>query len=151
MSTEGIKMKIDSEQNLRFKILERIRSKSDMAILRSDLADLASPRQLTRALQKLVEENVLVRLGYGIYGRLFFSRYTNNYCLDGFIVGIGREVLNKLNIAWRPSQFEEDYNNGRSKQIPVNPTTRIIGRFNRRIQYEDIQFQYEAYSKQKTA
>jgi len=141
-------MKIRFEQNLRFKILERIRSTSGMAILRSDLADLASSRQITRALQKLVEENVLIRLGYGIYGRLFFSRYTKDYCLDGFIVGIGREVLNKLNIPWRPSQFEEDYNNGRSKQIPVNPITRVMGRFNRKIQYEDIQFQYEPYSKQ---
>lgn len=141
-------MKARIEQNLRNKILERIRSISDMAILRSDLADLATPRQLSRALKQLVNENILVRLGYGIYGRLFFSRYTKDYCLEGFVVGIGREVLNKLNIPWLPSEFEEDYNNGRSKQIPVNPTTRIIGRFNRKIQYEDIQFQYQNFSKQ---
>ena len=143
-------MRVRFEQSLRYKILERIRSMSDMAILRSDLADLAPPRQLSRALQKLVDENLLVRLGYGIYGRLFFSRYTNDYCLDGFIVGIGREVLNKLNIPWLPSEFEEDYNSGRSKQIPVNPTTRVIGRFNRKIQYGDIPFQYENFSKQST-
>ena len=136
-------MKASIEQNLRNKILERIRSMSDMAILRSDLADLAPPRQLTRALQKLVKDNQLVRLGYGIYGRLFFSRYTNDYCLDGFILGIGREVLNKLNIPWLPSQFEEDYNSGRSQQVPANPITRIKGRFSRTIKYGDILFPYQ--------
>lgn len=136
-------MKARSEQILRNKILERIRSMPDMAILRSDLADLAPPRQLTRALQKLVKDNQLVRLGYGIYGRLFFSRYTNDYCLDGFILGIGREVLNKLNIPWLPSQFEEDYNSGRSQQVPANPITRIKGRFSRTIKYGDILFPYQ--------
>src|SRR5262249_3481263 len=136
-------MRVRLEQSLRYKILERIRSMSDMTIMRSDLADLASPRQLTRSLQKLVKENQLVRLGYGIYGRLFFSRYTNDYCLDGFILGVGREVLDKLQIPWLPAQCEEDYNEGRSQQVPVNPTTRIKGRFNRTIKYGDIEFRYE--------
>jgi len=136
-------MRMRFEQSLRYKILERIRSMSDMAIMRSDLADLASPRQLTYVLRKLVKDNVLVRLGYGIYGRLRFSRYINEYCLDGFILGIGREVLDKLDIAWRPSQAEEDYNNDLSQQVPVNPTTSIQGRFNRKIQYGDIQFRYQ--------
>ncbi|MBS0350226.1 MAG: hypothetical protein JSR33_03395 [Proteobacteria bacterium] len=136
-------MKAGTEQNLRNKILERIRSMSDMAILRSDLADLAPPRQLSRALKQLMNENILVRLGYGIYGRLFFSRYTNRYCLDGFILGVGREVLTKLNIPWLLAQCEEDYNNGRSQQVPVNPTTRVIGHFKRKIQYGDIQFRYQ--------
>jgi hypothetical protein len=136
-------MRIRFEQSLRYKILERIRSMSDMAIMRSDLADLASPRQLTHALQQLVKENQLVRLGYGIYGRLFLSRYTNRYCLDGFILGIGREVLDKLNIPWSPSPFEEDYNSGRSQQVPANPITLVKGRFNRTIKYGDISFPYQ--------
>ena len=42
-------MKARAEQNLRNKILERIRSMSDMTILRSDLADLATPRQLSQS------------------------------------------------------------------------------------------------------
>src|SRR5262245_8729818 len=120
-------MRIRFEQSLRYKILERIRSMSDMIIMRSALAYQDSPRKLTHALQKLVKENQLVRLGYGIYGRLFFSPYTNRYCLDGFILGVGREVLDKLQISWLPAQCEEDYNEGRSQQIPVNPTTRIKG------------------------
>ncbi len=136
-------MRVRFEQSLRYKILERIRSMSDMAILRADLADLAPPRQLSRALQKLVEDNQLVRLGYGIYGKLFFSRYTNRYCLDGFILGVGREVLNKLNIPWLPAQCEEDYNSGRSQQVPANPITRIKGRFSRTIKYGDISFPYQ--------
>lgn len=136
-------MKVLIEQNLCHKILERVRCMSGMAILRSDLVDLAPSRQLTRALQKLVDDNLLVRLGHGIYGRLIFSHYINEYCLDGFILGIGREVLSKLNIPWLPAQCEEDYNNGRSQQVPVNPTTRIKGRFNRKIQYGDIQFRYQ--------
>ena len=136
-------MKTRLEQDLRNTILERIRSMSDMTILRSDLANLATPRQLSRILKQLVDEKVLVRLGYGIYGRLFYSRYTNRYCLNGFILGVGREVLNKLNIPWLPAQCEEDYNSGRSQQVPANPTTRIIGRFNRKIQYGDIQFRYQ--------
>jgi hypothetical protein len=136
-------MKAQIEQDLRNRILERIRSLPNMAILRTDLVDLAPPRQLSRALQKLVDDNLLVRLGYGVYGRLRFSQYINDYCLDGFILGIGREVLSKLNIPWQPSQAEEDYNNNRSQQVPVNPTTRVKGRFNRKIQYGDIQFRYQ--------
>jgi len=136
-------MKARIEQNLCDRVLERIRSMPDMAIMRSDLADLAMPCQLTRVLQKLVKEKQIVRLGYGIYGKLFYSRYTKRYCLDGFILGVGREVLNKLNIPWLPSQFEEDYNSGRSQQIPVNPITRVKGRFCRKIQYGDISFPYQ--------
>jgi hypothetical protein len=93
--------------------------------------------QVLRALRELVREGQLVRLGYGVYGRARRSKLSGQPMLavaDGF-VGAARAALNKLGVAWEPTEWERAYNEGRSTQVPVNAVVRIKGRFARRLGY----------------
>ena len=63
-------MKVAYENSLECKVLNKIEGMEENAIVRQDLVDLGSPRQISRVLNKLVKLSKLVRLGYGVYGKL---------------------------------------------------------------------------------
>jgi hypothetical protein len=113
------------------------RTRADVFLPR-DFADLGGEDQVLRGLRRLVRENRLIRLGYGVYGRATVSKLSGNpilYAPDGFI-GAARQALTKLGVAWEPTAAERAYNEGRSTQIPVNPVLRLKeGRFSRRLSY----------------
>ena len=122
--------------SLQARIEARITQRSDGVFLTREFADLGGERQVLRALSKIVAAGgVLVRLGYGVYGRAFTSTLSGKpllYNRDGFI-GAAREALTKLGVAWEATAAERAYNEGRSTQIPVNPRVRIKGRFSRKL------------------
>ena len=137
-------MKVTYENSLYYKVLERIRLLPSNVILRSDLMDLAEERQISRALKKLTTNEEIIRLGYGVYGRLTRStRDPSLTYLDGGALPTVREALNRLNVDWEPSRFENDYNSGRSTQVPANPPTKIKSRFARKLSYDDWEFRVE--------
>jgi hypothetical protein len=123
-------------KTLRVRIVERIaRKKRDSVFLTREFADLSDEDQVIRALRTLVREGHLVRLGYGVYGRAIISRLSGEpllYSPDG-LAGAARQALDKLGVAWEPSESERAYNEGRSTQIPVKPVLRVKGRFSRRL------------------
>lgn len=137
-------MKVRYEDSICYKVLERIRSLPGYSILRSDLVDLASARQISRALKKLTEQKEIVKLGYGIYGKLTQSDFNPDitFLNGGFLLTV-REALSKLNIDWESSTIENDYNSGRSTQVPANPPTKINSRFSRKLTYNDRELQVE--------
>jgi len=100
-----------------------------------EFRDLGGEDQVLRVLRILVREKRLVRLGYGVYGRAVVSRLSGDpilYSQNGFL-GAARQALTKLGVAWEPSEAEENYNERRSTQIPLNPVVRVKGRFSRRL------------------
>lgn len=123
-------------KTLRARIAERIaRKKRDSVFLTREFTDLSDEDQVIRALRTLVREKQLVRLGYGVYGRAIVSRLSGEpllYSPDG-LAGAARQALDKLGVAWEPSDSERAYNEGRSTQIPVKPVLRVKGRFSRRL------------------
>jgi hypothetical protein len=125
-------------KTLRAKIEERIvRKKRDDVFLPREFADLGGEDQVLRALRGLVHDGRLVRLGYGVYGRAVLSRLSGQPMLQspsGFI-GVARQALDKLGVAWEPTESERAYNERRSTQIPVNPVVRVKGRFRRHLRY----------------
>ena len=131
-------MKLAYEDSFTYKVLQRVESIRDNAILRQDLADLGSPRQISRALKTLVKLKKLVRLGYGVYGKLAENR--GERYLKGGLLFTAREILDKLGVSWELSQSEKDYNTGRSTQVPVSPCTIIKSNFTRRIRYKNMEF-----------
>ena len=56
------------------------------------------------------------------------------YSPNGFS-GAARQALDKLGVAWEPTESERAYNEGRSTQVPVNPVVRVKGRFRRQLRY----------------
>ena len=125
-------------KTLRTKIEERMaRKKGDAVFLPREFADLGGEDQVLRALRRMTEDGRLVRLGYGVYGRAVKSRLSGQpmlYSADGFS-GAARQALDKLGVAWEPTEAERAYNEGRSTQLPVNPVVRVKGRFRRHLRY----------------
>jgi hypothetical protein len=125
-------------KTLRDKIEERMaRRKADAVFLPREFADLGGEDQVLRALRRMTEDGRLIRLGYGVYGRAVKSRLSGEpmlYSAGGFS-GAARQALDKLGVAWEPTEAERAYNDRRSTQVPVNPVVRVKGRFRRHLRY----------------
>lgn len=123
-------------KTLRGKIEARIARKSgEDVFLPREFRDLGGEDQVLRVLRALVQDNRLVRLGYGVYGRAVVSNLSGNpvlFAQNGF-PGAARQALTKLGVTWEPTEAERAYNEGRSTQVPVNPVVRVKGRFSRRL------------------
>jgi hypothetical protein len=61
---------------LEARVMRSIARRRGVVILRSELADLGSPAQLSRVLAALVESGKLVRVGRGIYAKTRINRFT---------------------------------------------------------------------------
>lgn len=123
-------------KSLRTRIEERIaRKRKDSVFLTREFGDLGGERQVLRALSDLVHDKKLVRLGYGVYGRAITSRLSGEALLyhPTGLRGAAREALDKLGVAWEPTDAERAYNERRSTQVPVNPVLKVKGRFSRRL------------------
>lgn len=136
-------MKVQFEKSITFKVLKRIQRLSGDVILRSDIANIADPRQISRALNRLIEGGYLAKLGYGVYAKLARSKITQSTYLKEGVLPTMRAALNRLNIRWEASQEEQDYQAGRSTQIPANPTTKLKDRLRRQLRYRDMELRRE--------
>ena len=132
-------------KTLQDKIEARIARKRDDVFLSREFMDLGGEDQVLRALRNLVRGSQLIKLGYGAYGRAMISRLSGDpilYNQNGFI-GAARQVLDKLGVAWEPTEAERAYNEGRSTQIPVNPVVKVNGRFSRQLRYNNAELVLE--------
>jgi hypothetical protein len=136
---KDLTMKVSYKKSITFRILKRIERLSGDVVLRSDVANLAAPRQISRALNRLVQSGHLAKLGYGVYAKLARSEIAKATYLKEGVLPTMRAALNRLNIRWEPSEEELDYQAGRSTQIPVNPTTKLKDRFRRQLRYRDME------------
>ena len=132
-------MRASYRKSIEYKVLRKIDRLNSEVILRSDIANLAEPRQISRALNSLVENGRLVKLGYGVYAKLTRSNIANTTYLKEGVLPTMRTALDRLNIEWEPSPEEQDYQAGRSTQIPANPITKIKTRFRRQIRYRNME------------
>ncbi len=125
-------------RTLRDRMARRVAKKKCEVFLPEDFADLGGRRQVQRALRQLVDAGVLVRLGWGLYGRAEVNALTGEPMLaaPGGFIGAAREALDRLGVQWEVSQDEIELREGRSTQISVRPATRILSRFSRRVTYK---------------
>jgi hypothetical protein len=123
-------------KTLKQKIKTRIdRTKKADVFVPRDFSDLSGEDQVLRALRSLIADGALLRLGYGVYVRATRSRITGRPMIssaNGFH-SAALQALNKLGVPWEQSDSMRAYNEGRSTQIPVNPTVKVKARFNRRL------------------
>ncbi len=132
-------MKVIYEQSITYKVLMRIEALSSIVVLRSDIADLAEPRQISRALKQLVEQGRLVKLGYGVYAKVTRPKLLKSSYLEKGFLPVMREALDKLNVKWELSEEEKAYQEGKSTQVPANPITKLKTRFRRRLKYRGME------------
>lgn len=131
-------MKVAYADSLKCKILQRIECLPYTVVLRSDLKDLSDYRQITSILNQLIQEEKIVRIGYGIYAKLKWSeRFQESYLENGF-GSVIREALTRLHVKWKPSKAFEDYNAGKTTQVPANAVFRIESGFRRKLFFDNI-------------
>jgi len=127
--------KLYYKKSLKFKVLDRIRQMSGNVILRKDIQDMGSPRQISRCFKDLTEMGKLVKIGNGIYAKAYISQYINRPVI---MTGFGqacKEALTKLGVAWEPGSAEQEYNAGLSTQVPVRTIVQLKSRFRGHLTY----------------
>jgi hypothetical protein len=139
-------MKTSYEKSFTYQVEQKIESLPYCVILRSDVVELGTERQVTYALNNLIKQKKIVRVGYGIYAKTKTSTLLPGEVLlrgtSGFAM-MTREMLDRLNISWLQSEAEEEYNSGRSTQVPVRSILRLKQRFRRKISFKEMIFKYK--------
>lgn len=136
-------MRVPKEKTLKYRMLKRIEALPGTAVVRSEVADLGGSSQISRTLKELTQEGRLVKLGYGVYGKTFVSTYSGEVLLKGGFKQTICEALSKLGYNWAPSRAEEDYNSGRSTQIPIGNAIKLKERFRRKLSLDSMELIYE--------
>ncbi len=113
---------------LKQKLLRSIANRKGLVVLRSALEHLGSQSQVTRVLSELVKEEVLVRVSLGVYAKTRFNRFVGKRTVVGPFESIVEETFKKLNIKVTQGRALEDYNAGRTTQIPMQLQVRTPGR-----------------------
>lgn len=93
------------------KVIDRLRrsigQRHGRVILRSELAGMCSPSQLTNALGQLIEEGVLVRVSSGVYAKGDMGSDHSALSLSG-IQDMAAEVFKKLGRSIKSAKTETD-------------------------------------------
>lgn len=114
------------EDRLRISIAKQM---SDV-FLRTDFARFGSEAQVSRALRKLVEGGVIVKLGMGVYAKAKRSALSGQPIPTQPVEILAEQALTRLGVKIYPSRQVELYNSGGTTQLPVGV---VINTGNRRI------------------
>lgn len=136
-------MKTYYKNSLKFKILERIEQISGNVILRKDVQDMGGARQISRCFKDLVEMGKLVRIGSGVYAKSYPSQYVSTILVRGGADQAFRTALTRLKILYEPSRAEQDYNSGKTTQVPVKNAVRLKTRCRRTLSYGNNKLFFE--------
>jgi hypothetical protein len=127
------------------RIRRSISQRSGVVILRSEFARMGSSSQVGRALARLVEDGKLVRVSKGAFAKTRINKFTGKPAAAGTLEAISAELFNKLGIKVAPSRLVEEYNSGKTTQVPTGTTintgrrriTRKVTVGNRTLAYEN--------------
>jgi len=136
-------MTVRYKNAFRNKLLAYIEKRPGVVVLRRDVSNLGSARQVSRALNDLISDGQLVKLGYGVYAKARSSKYLDCPVIRTGFTEACIEVLDRLGIDWEPSQAIRDYNEGRSQQVPARFEVKLKSRFRRQIAYENQKLRVE--------
>ena len=84
-----------------------------------------------------------MKIGYGLYAKTQQSTLTGQIIPNKPLPQLAKEALKRLGVKTVPSSMEQDYNTGRSMQIPTGRTIAVKGRVIRRIGYNGAYVNFE--------
>lgn len=129
-------------ETLETRLLKRIDRKRGDVFLRADFSDLGGYDQVGRTLCNLVRKRQLVKVGQGLYTRAATSPFTGEV-LPAKGLRTLTEALGRLGIETGPSRLEEDYNAGRTTQVPTGRVVSVKRRVRRKIGYNGVFLSFE--------
>lgn len=113
-------------------------------VLRSDFDRFGSAAQVSRALNELTTKGRLVRLGRGVYAKAKPSVLSGNPIPVKPLEVLAPEALERLGVKVQPSRLAQDYNAGRSTQVPAGVVVNIgRQRVSRKLEFNGKAVQYE--------
>ena len=127
---------------LLMQLLKRIDRKRSDVFLRADFEDLGGYDQVGRALRQLVLRGQLMKVGFGIYSRAVKSPFDDRPIPPNGLLTL-REALKRVGIDTRPSRYEQDYNAGRTTQVPTGRVVGVLRRVRRQIGYNGFTLRFE--------
>ena len=110
--------------------------------VRADFADLGGYDQVGRALRQLVRSGKLLKVGFGLYARAVPARVGTRPVPPKGLTTL-REALERVGIRTFPSRALEDYNAGRTTQVPTGRVVAVSRRVRRKIGYNGILLSFE--------
>jgi len=121
-----------------------VANRGDAVFLRSEFGQFGSSAQVGRALHRLMLDGVLVRLGLGVYAKAKPSVLTGKPMPVRPLEVLAPEALNKLGVAVMPSRLVQEYNAGRSTQLPAGIVFNVgRRRVARKLSFNGKAIQYE--------
>ena len=137
-------MKVKYQDSLLYKIEQRLMKAKGQVFLFRDAANLSNNKsQISRALGQLVKQGELIKLSCGVFAKARYSERLKKSVLDGNPKSIFLEALTRLNVQWELGKFAQDYNAGRSTQVPVNDAIKLKSRTRRHLAWGDVRLRYE--------
>lgn len=137
---------MDKKRKLKDKIMIRISLKKCAVFLREDFEDLGGYDQIGRILRQLAREGKIIKIGYGLYAKAKISPLTGKLVPVLALPTLAREAIERLGLQTSPSRLEQEYNAGRTTQVPTGRLIAVNGRISRRIGYNGTYVSYEAAS-----
>ena len=129
-------------ENLETRVMKRITRKRGDVFLRADFRDLGGYDQVGRALRGLVRNGRLLKVGYGIYTRAVKSPFSDKPVPPKGLATL-TEALKRLGVEITTTKLEQDYNAGRTTQVPTGRVVGVRGRINRKLGYDGVSLSFE--------
>lgn len=129
-------------ETLETQLLKRVDRKRGDVFLRADFAGLGGYDQVGRALRDLVKQGQLLKIGYGLYSRAVKSPFDDSLMPPNGLSTL-REALKRVGIETLPSRSMQDYNAGRTTQVPTGRVVGVRQRVRRKIGYNGINLSFE--------
>jgi hypothetical protein len=131
-------------ETLETRLLKRIDRKRGNVFLRADFSDIGGYDQVGRTLRDLVRKGRLVRVGQGLYARAQPALSDGRPIpATGGFRALADEALGRLGIETMPTRLEQDYNAGRTTQVPAGRMVAVRKRVRRKIGYDGIYVRFE--------
>lgn len=126
----------------RQQLRDKIRNFSNAVFSRNDLTqDYSNKEQLrlNRALRAFMDEGLIIKVAHGLFAkaeRLELPGGHSQSVLTKNFESMALEALGKLNIQWEFSQAIQDYNSGKTTQVPAVFSVRLKSRYRGSIKAE---------------
>lgn len=129
-------------ETLEARVRKRIDRKLGDVFLRADFADLGGYDQVDRALREFVRQGKLLKIGFGLYSRAAKSR-PGQHLIPPRGLATLREALQRVGIETYPGRAVQEYNTGRTTQVPTGRVFAVRQRVRRKIGYGGISLNFE--------
>lgn len=123
------------KNNYRDSLKQKINHFAGQVFSRNDLSrDHSNSEQLrlNRALRLFIKEGFLIKISHALYAKAELMVFPNGKAkpiLQSSFEEVAIEALNKLHVKWEFGQAIQDYNTGKTTQVPAAFTVRLKSRF----------------------